>query len=66
MASQRHKREHFFFGLAHAASVTPGDIEGPRAPVDSAGEKASATVATDRAHGEEAAWPTDARESVVA
>ena len=66
MASQRHKREHFFFFRSHAASVTPGDVVGPMAPLDSAGEKAAAVLATDKGHDEVAAWPTDAREAVVA
>jgi len=65
MASQRHKREHFFFGMAHPASVTPGDIVGPMPPLDAADEKAEAVVAGDKAYGERAAWPTAARETVV-
>jgi len=35
------------------------------APLDSAGEKAAAVLATDKGHDEVAAWPTDAREAVV-
>lgn len=65
MASQRHKREHNFFGTAHPASATPGDLVGPRAPVDAAGEKAQALAATDKGHGEVASWPDSDRETVV-
>lgn len=64
--SQRHKREHFFFHRAHPVSVVVDDVIGPMAPLDSAGEKGTAVAATDKAHDEVAAWPTDAREELYA
>ncbi len=63
--SQRHKRENFFFFRSHAASVTPGDVIGPVAPLDSADEKGMAVLATDRAYNEMPAWPNSGREKVV-